>query len=381
MRGVAAILCVGSAFAAEWHVHDPTALGGIDGLVGDDPILMLSVDAEDGEYLDVKLERVDPLTGLLQKAEFDEVGCGQPWRHAVRGRSMTRGDSMMWFLTSRMPPGAYAVVDRASGGNAGWEMQGDPFWVVTQPVSRVVPCHDGHSRISIARQPAVLAARERVMKSTVRIRAGERVGQGVVINPWGHVLTAASLVAGQDEVAVGFPSGVFGGMGDRVLRYASVSVASDTVVGTLPEWASSEAKLSVLVPIEDEGLPRFMPEFAPLVDRARLVEGSELTFRHAQWMYANRRGSGEPIYLDPQTPSGERAPDLATAGPLLKVKGPVEDADIGGPVYDHVGRVWGVLVSKDEAQWSTLVVEQYLNWVREGSAPLIRGPIPQEGSP
>jgi hypothetical protein len=368
------IAALGSVQAAEWKMRDPGTLDGIDALVADDPLLMLTVDGEPGQRKDIRLERIDPVTGLLRKAEYDETGCMPPWRHAVHAESMAPGSSIMWFLTSRMPPGAYVLVDRPAGSNVDWELRGDPFWIVTQPLSRVVPCHDAGGRISIARQPVILAARERVAHATVRIRVGDRVGQGVVVNPWGHVVTARSLVEGADAVRVGFPAMAMGGMGDRVVRYAPIDAATGTEVeATLPGWAAEDEQLVLLAPAEGERMPRFLPTFAPMVDRARLLPDSDLTFRHASWLYTNERGSAVPILLQPTLADGAYAPNLASAADgLITVSGPVGADEIGGPVYDHVGRVWGVLVRPDAAQWSTLVVERYLAWSDDGVLPRLR---------
>ncbi len=385
-RWLLGVLMATTAVAAEWRVADADKMSGIDGLIADDPILVVQVEGDPADpRMDLRLERVNPITGALQKEEYDEIGCAPGWRHTVLADNMAAGDQVLWFLTSRVPLGPYVVVDRLSGSNSSWQTHGDPLWIVTQPVARVVPCHDMGGRISIARQPVIVAARERVRRATVRVRGADHVGQGLVINPWGHVVTSRSVVGDAEEIMVGFTGRGGGALADRVLRYRRLSdVLEPGAPGSsLPEWASPGDRLEILVPVEADGLPRFFPSFAPLVDRSRIAGPAPLTFRHAAWVYGSERGTGREIPLVPATDSGHLVPSLEVPTSErgmqpLALRYPMDDEDVGGPIYDHAGRVWGILVDPQHAQWGSAVVERYIEWTVKGLGETIRGPVPEE---
>lgn len=374
-----ATVVAGTSMAADWRRVDAARLQGIDGLIGDAPMVQLTVDAQGQDLVDIRLERMDAGTGEIRKAEFDEAGCATPWRHTVMAPQRRNGDSVSWLLTERMPPGTYAVWQRPSGSNAPWRAVGEPFWIVTQAISRVVPCARPSNDISIAQGPMLKDAQARVQASTVRVSSGALRGQGVVVNPWGHVVTSAALVGEGGQVQVGFPASAGGILGDRLLTYRPVGVAlaGDASPDRVPGEGADD--LVVLAPVAGDGVPKWFPDFAPLVDRDRSGAGTPLIFQRAGALYATSRGHRTMSRVEAQTAAGTAVPSLQEAGAPLMLRGALGPDDVGGPVFDHQGRVWGVLTAPDRAQWSTLVVERYLTWTTGGQVTALRGPLKQGG--
>lgn len=370
------ILLLGALVA---HAAEQETRRAVDVLAGDDALVRLQVPTElDGRSLegahDLRLARIDVATGRLLKPFADVHGCDTAWEQRLEARGVLGGDELTFFLSGELPIAPYVPVLRPQGSNAAWQPVGAPFWVVTHPVARVSPCQA--STLSLDQQPVLAAERERTLRATVRLVTDDgRVGQGVVINPWGHVLTAAALVAGAEQVHVSFVTGALGeGHGAERVRYERALAAMPELAvqehgAPFPEAALAGDRLEVLVPVAREGARGFVGAFAALADRSRGGGAQALRFQHRGVLSAVRHATGGAVRLSPLTASGAVVPALsepASAQARLRVGPGASKDDQGSPVFDHAGVVWGILLREGEAAWATHAVDRYVQWYHAG---------------
>lgn len=350
---------VGVAWAAEWAVIGRGGPHGIDVVAGDDALVKVRVAGAEDARFDVRLERFDVELGAPYKSILDVVGCDDAWREKVISKEVTVGEEVTFFLTPDLPVATYALMTRPHGSNEAWVVEGEPFWVVTQPVARVVPCGQASS-FSLDHPPILARHRGRARMSTVRVRVDGSAGQGMVVNPWGHVVTAASLVGDATEAMITFVPGAFGHRpGEFTIRYRRLHLPGGFVDG-----------LVVFEPVPQPGLPTYFDDHAVLIDRSRLKEGSPLRFEHTGELFAVRRDLGKERPLRPVTARGaqiDEGPGGAAVGtPRLQHSG-LGAGDVGAPIFDYAGRVWAIDVGDGEAVWAADVVAHYLRWQRDGT--------------
>jgi hypothetical protein len=361
--GLAVLSLLGHA--AEWRVVGAESFGGIDMVAGDDPLLAVQLDGDAGvEAWDVRLLPLDVHTGALAKVLSD---CDRPWQPAVSATGLLPGEQVTFFLPPALPVGAWTLAVRPSGSNAAWEARGEPLWIVFEPLVRAVPC-PSPTALSLDRAPLLAAARARAREATVRLLAGEARGLGVVINPYGWVLTDAELVgaAGDAPVRVAFEAGALRAQGgERLVDYVPIERAAAAAGVSLPPTPPG---LAVLVPERGQGLPPWVVAHAPVVDAAMTPDGPRLRFSAPGWLEAVRHGDPVPVPAVPETPPGAPivGPDAVAA---LAFRAPLRPEDRGGPVFDAEGRVWAVARDGREATWAVAAARWLLS---EDAAPALR---------
>jgi S1-C subfamily serine protease len=199
---------------------------------------------------------------------------------------MAAGIGLGWLIGSQDSPPAVTTVTTAVSGAA------------TSPT------------IEATEEP-VAAVAEALLPSVVQIESATGLGSGFVYED-GHVLTAAHVVEGSDEVAI---------------RFADGRQAPGTVVG------SDTAKDIAVIAVDTTGIPvaALALDDEPLVGQIAVALGSP-------WDLEGTVTAGIVSAVDQAVP-GPEGPQA-----LLQTDAPINPGNSGGPLADRTGRVIGVNV-------------------------------------
>jgi S1-C subfamily serine protease len=209
------------------------------------------------------------------------------WLYAFMGALvMGAGIGLGWLIGSQDAPTAASTVTTVSNG------------VATSPT------------IEAAVEP-VAAVADALLPSVVQIESPTGLGSGFVYED-GHVLTAAHVVEGNDDVAI---------------RFADGRQAQGTVVG------SDAAKDIAVIAVDTTGIP-----VAALALDGEPVVGQMAVALGSPWDLEGTVTAGIVSAVDQAVP-GPEGPQA-----LLQTDAPINPGNSGGPLADRTGRVIGVNV-------------------------------------
>ncbi len=321
-----------------WVAGEAWAVPVVVPLAGGEPVVRIQ--PEEGDTpVDVRLVRVDPATGLRMTSPEVSLGCRAETGAGLQMNHVAAGEQVTLMLPPALPMGSYRVQAKPADANGGWAFVGPSLQVAMEPLHRVSPCPQGAS-LRLDLQPLFRAGVVDAQGATVSLRAAELAGQGVRVNHAGWVITSSALPAdtGAVQGLVRWHGGV---------REASVAY----------EMVESWDGLSLLVPVGGEGDGLVDAPHARWMDASMRRGSGEavLRFEHSGRLYAVRRGTQELVPVQVLHERGE----VIDAGVPVELVGDLRPTDVGSPVIDHAGRVWGLVTSPGSAIWSVTVLRTF----------------------
>lgn len=204
------------------------------------------------------------------------------------------------------------AVVMAGGIGIGWLIgsSGEPVAVGTPSTTAAAGEQVSQATIDAGEEP-VAAVAEVLLPSVVQIETEFGLGSGFVYED-GHVLTAAHVVEGADEVAV---------------RFADGRQAVGRVVG------GDTSKDIAVIEVDTAGIPA-----APMALDSEPVVGQLAVALGSPWDLEGTVTAGIVSAVDQAVP-GQNGPQA-----MLQTDAPINPGNSGGPLADRSGRVIGVNV-------------------------------------
>lgn len=218
----------------------------------------------------------------------------------------TNADRTRWWYA------LLGAVVMAGGIGIGWLIgnSGEPIGLGTPTTTAVAGQQTASPTIDAGEEP-VAAVAEVLLPSVVQIETQFGLGSGFVYEA-GHVLTAAHVVEGADEVAI---------------RFADGRQATGRVVG------GDTSKDIAVIEVDTSGIPA-----APMALDTDPVVGQLAVALGSPWDLEGTVTAGIVSAVDQAIP-GQNGPQA-----MLQTDAPINPGNSGGPLADRSGRVIGVNV-------------------------------------
>lgn len=342
----------------------------VDVIAGDNPVLEIKASDDAVGRVDVRVARYDRDSHGLLKAVFDE-SCEGDWMYRLSRRGVAAGSSVSLMLDASVPVGSYVLATRPAGSNGAFEPSSEPFSIYAQPLARAVMCDTGGAiTLSLDDAPLMKRVQGRVVDATVRVAGANGGGQGVVVNPWGHVVTAASVVSPGEQVWVTFgPGALAGRAGETRARYQLLSDAVDSgaLNAVFPEGKPVAQQVAVLVPVSPAEVLARGVGFVEIADRVRAADASPvLKFRTGLLGVDRESRRTRRVVPDIPVDDGVRFGADGFADAPLTFGADLVGRDIGGPLFDARGRVWAFQTADGTGMWAADLAARYAAWQEAG---------------